>query len=182
VGLEAVEEGFLASEDFFSSGGEVEPSAAVGFGDFDLAAGAWGPFDEAGIGDEGGGIEVAFDGPGGDFFAGGLRDDAEGLEVGGGTVDGEGGAGFFLKFAAGGFEGVFAVVVLAFGDGPGVFFGPEGAAGMDEEDFGAGGRAAVEEEAGGGFGHGGFVSIIGVRAVDSAMLSGACGEMASEEI
>jgi hypothetical protein len=53
---------------------------------------------------------------------------------------------------------------------------------MDEEDFGAGGRAAVEEEAGGGFGHGGFVSIIGVRAVDSAMLSGACGEMASEEI
>jgi hypothetical protein len=39
---------------------------------------------------------------------------------------------------------------------------------MDEEDFGALGSAAVEEEAGGGFGHGGFVSIIGLRTVDSA--------------
>jgi hypothetical protein len=40
---------------------------------------------------------------------------------------------------------------------------------MDEEDFEAGGRAAIEEEAGGGFGHGrAFASIIGVLAVDSA--------------
>jgi hypothetical protein len=100
VALEAVEEGFLAAKDFFAGGGEVEPGAAVGFGDFDLAAGARGPFDEAGVGDEGGGVEVAFDGPRGDLFAAGLSDDAEGEEFT--QVRREGGAGFFLKFAAGG--------------------------------------------------------------------------------
>ena len=173
VGFEAVEKGFLAAEDFFAGGGEVEPFAAIGFGNFDLAAGAWGPFYEAGVGDEGSGIEVAFDGPCGDFFAGGLCDDAEGEKVGVRTVDGEGRAGFFLKFAAGGFEGRFGGEIFAFRDGPGVFSGPEGAAGVDEEDFRARGRAAVEEEAGGGFGHGGARIIIGYSASDNVLVAGA---------
>jgi hypothetical protein len=158
-GLQSVEEGFLAAEDFLAGGGEVEPGAAVGFWDFDLAAGARGPFDETGVGDEGGGVEVAFDGPGGDLLAGGLGDDAQGEEVG--EVAGKGSAGFFLEFAAGGGEGLLVCEVFAFGDGPGVFFGPEGAAGVDEEDFEAGDAgggieargAAIEEDAGGGFGH-----------------------------
>jgi hypothetical protein len=157
--LEAIEEGFLAAEDFFAGGGEVEPGAAVGFGDFDLAAGARGPFDEAGVGDESGGIEVAFDCPGGDLLAGRLGDHAEGEEF---AFDES--AGFFLEFATGGGEGFLVGEVLAFGNGPGVFFGPEGAAGMDEEDFetvNPGPRietwaswiSAIEEDAGGGFGH-----------------------------
>jgi hypothetical protein len=53
---------------------------------------------------------------------------------------------------------------------------------MDEEDFGALGSAAVEEEAGGGFGHGLSLTIIGVGAVDSEILNGSYGEMATEEI
>ena len=51
-----------------------------------MAAGARGPLDEAGVADQGVGIEVAFDGPGDDFFAAGLANDVEGDEV---AVDGE---------------------------------------------------------------------------------------------
>jgi hypothetical protein len=148
-GEEAVEEEFLAAEDFFFGDGDGEPGAAIDFGDFDHAAGARWPLDLAGVADQGCGVEVALDGPGDDFFAAGLADDVEGDEV---AVDG--GAGFFMEFAAGGGEGVFVAFVLAFGDGPGVFFGPEGAAGMDEEDFDAVLGAAKEEDSGGTFVHG----------------------------
>ncbi len=130
MGLETIEEGFLAAEDFFACGRKVEPGAAVGLGNFDLAAGARGPLDEAGVRDEGGGFEVALDGPCGDLLAGRLGDDAEGQKVAG--VGGEGRAGLFLEFATGGRERFLVGEVLAFGDGPGVFFSPEGAAGMDE--------------------------------------------------
>ena len=148
-GEEAVEEEFLAAEDFFVGDGDGEPGAAVGFGDLHLAAGARRPLDKAGIGDQGRGVEVALDSPGGDVFTGGLADEAEGDEV---TVNGR--AGFFLELAARGFEGFLAVLVLTFGDGPGIFFCPEGTAGVDEEDFDAVFGAAEEEDSGGGSRHG----------------------------
>jgi hypothetical protein len=172
VGFEAFEEGFLAAKDFPACGGEIEPGATVGFGNFDLAAGARGPLDQAGVRDQGRGVEVAFDGPGGNLLAGRLGDDAEGGEFFVGKIQGEGRTGLLLKLAAGGFESRLAIVVFAFGDGPGVFFGPERAAGMDEEDFGARGRAAVKEDSGGGLGHGRTVLIIGVWAVDLVVRPG----------
>jgi hypothetical protein len=151
---EAVEEELLAAKDSSLGHGDGEPGAAVDLGNFDHAASARGPLDEASVGDEGVGVEIAFDGPGDDLFAGGLADDVEGDEAVVGQVGHERGAGFFLEFATRGVEGFFIGVVLAFGDGPGVFFGPEGAAGMDEEDFGTVLGAAKEEDAGGVFAHG----------------------------
>lgn len=146
---ETVQKDFLAAKDFFAGDGDGEPRAAVDLGDYQHAARSGRPLDFAGIADQGRGIEVAFDGPGGHLFAGRLVNDAEGDEV---AVDG--GAGFFFELAAGGFKGRLSEQVLAFGDGPRVFFGPEGPAGVDEEDLGTVRGATKEQDAGGGFGHG----------------------------
>ncbi len=128
-----------------------EPLGAVDFWEFDVAAGAWGPLDADEVAGEGGGVAIARAGEGGDGFAAGLPDGAEGVEWAGG-----GEAGFFGEFADGGFEGLLGWGEFAFGDGPcaAVFLCEERAAGMDEEDFEAAWGLSVEDEAGALFGHG----------------------------
>ena len=166
---EAVEEGDLGGEDFVAGGVEGEPLGAVDLWDFDFATGAGWPLDGRGIADEVGGVEIAFQGPGGDDFAAELLDVTEGqVEVWSAGRGHE--AGFFAEFASGGFEDVFSGDDVAFGDGPGaeVAVGPEGSAGVGEQDLRTRAVvAAVKEESGAVFG--------GPRMVSGRLQGGAAG-------
>jgi hypothetical protein len=130
--VELVEEGNLGGVDHGARIFEREPIAAVDFGEGELFAGVAGPFDLEGVADDGCGVEVTGAGPGVDVFPTLLADGAQGLE---GSFDGV--AGLFAEFADGGILGGFFACELPFWDGPdtGVFVFPEGAAGMNQEDF-----------------------------------------------
>ena len=147
---EAVEEGDLRGENLVACFVEGEPLGAVDFRDFDFATGAGWPFDGRGIADQVGRFEVALKSPGGDDFAAELLDVSKGqVTVWSGGRWRE--AGFFAELAAGGFENVFSGDDVAFGDGPGadVAMGPEGSAGVGEQDLEArAGEAAEKEESG----------------------------------
>lgn len=172
--MESVEEGLLRRQDVLGGSGEGEPRAAVDLGYVEVKAGPWGPLDDAEIAGEHGGVAVALDGEGGDYFAACLLYGAEGVEgegVGGGgdayawrKVGAGEEAGFFVELAAGSGEVVFAGLWAAFGDSPDaeIFVCPEGASGVDEEDFGLGAGAAEEKEAGA------FFQLHSVRMIETA--------------
>ena len=133
-----------------AGGGEVEEFGAVDLGVGGPFAGFGGPFEADRIALAVDGVAVALEGPGVDDLAGFLADLAEGVE-GGCRIEVE----FFFELALGGGEEVFAFFDFSLGDGPGaeVFFGPEGAAGVDEQDLECAVVVAVHEEAGAGAGH-----------------------------
>ena len=126
------EEGDLCGIDDCSGGGGGEPPTFIDFGERLLLAGAAGPFDLEGIAGDGGGVEVAGEGPGKDTFASFLPDRAQGQEM---SFEGE--AGLFAEFTDGGIQRGFIIFKFSFGYGPaaGILVFPEGATGMDEEYF-----------------------------------------------
>jgi hypothetical protein len=142
---EFVEEGDLCGVDDGAGCFEGIPGTLVDFGESLRPARTGGPFKVEGVADEFFRVEVAGDRPGIDAFAAFLANGVERFEV---SLEVD--AGLFVEFADGGVEGGFVSGDLAFGDGPGagVFVLPEGASGVDEEDFEV--RVLpVEEDAGG---------------------------------
>ena len=127
-----VEESDLGGVDDFAGGIEGVPGAFVDLGESGHATGSAGPFDLEGIAYEFFGVEVAARRPGEDAFTAFL---ADGLEFAEFALEED--AGFFVEFADGGVERGFVSGEFAFWDSPGTggFVLPEGATGVDEENF-----------------------------------------------
>src|ERR1700722_9685056 len=147
---QSVYEGDLTLEQLGERLRHGEPGGPINLGEVLGLAGLGRPLHGKQVAFDEGSVYVLFQGPGGDQLAAGLPELAQRQEV---AVDGN--AGFFLKLALGGYEGVLVFGVFAFGERPCaiVFPGPKGTAGVDEEDLKVSG-SAEQEEAGASFRHG----------------------------
>src|SRR6185503_13208756 len=93
-----------------------------------------GPFDSEGVASDCGLVAIAFECPGGDYFASGLPNFAEREQV---ALWLRRNADLFFELAKSRCQWIGSVFVFALGNGPRseIFFRPERSAGMYEEEF-----------------------------------------------